>query len=65
MLRGPCVLFRFVLYFCVCACMYPCVLLMRWSAICCQDGCLMALVKGALPEEYLSHNFDEQCLGGH
>jgi len=30
-----------------------------------QDGCLMALAKGALPEEYLSQNFDEQCLGGH
>jgi len=26
---------------------------------------LMAFAKGALPEEYLSHNFDEQCLGGH
>jgi len=25
----------------------------------------MAFAKGALPEEYLSHNFDEQCLGGH
>ena len=24
----------------------------------------MALAKGALPEEYLIHNFDEQCLGG-
>jgi len=52
--------------------MYPCVvygqvsfLLVRWSVICCQDGCLMALAKGALPEEYLSHNFDEQCLGGN
>ena len=31
----------------------------------CQDGCLMALAKGALPEEYLSHYFDEQCLEGH
>jgi len=39
--------------------------LLRWSVICCQDGCLMAFAKGALPEEYLSHNFDEQCLGGH
>jgi len=25
----------------------------------------MAFAEGALPEEYLSHNFDEQCLGGH
>jgi len=25
----------------------------------------MAFAKGALPEEYLGHNFDEQCLGGH
>jgi len=33
-----------------------CDLLPRW---------LMAFAKGALPEEYLSHNFDEQCLGGH
>ena len=32
---------------------------------CCQDGCLMAFAKSALPEEYLSHNLDEQCLGGH
>jgi len=37
----------------------------RWSVICCQDGCLMAFAKGALPEEYLTHNFDEQCFGGH
>jgi len=49
----------------MCACMYPCVLLVSWSVICCQDGCLMASAKSALPEEYLSHNFDEQCLGGH
>jgi len=40
-------------------------ILVRWSVICCQDGCLTAFAKGALPEEYLSHNFDEQCLGGH
>ena len=33
--------------------------------ICYQDGCWTAFAKGALPEEYLSHNFDEQCLGGH
>jgi len=39
--------------------------LVRWSVICCQDGCLMAFAEGALPEEYLRHNFDEQCLGGH
>jgi len=26
---------------------------------------LTAFAKGALPEEYLSHNIDEQCLGGH
>jgi len=25
----------------------------------------MAFAEGALPEEYLSHNLDEQCLGGH
>jgi len=37
----------------------------RWSVICCQDGCLTAFAKGALPEEYLSHNFEERCLGGH
>ena len=42
-----------------------CLFLVRWSVICCQDGCLMVFVKGAFPEEYLSHNFDEQCLGGH
>jgi len=42
-----------------------CLFLVSWSVICCQDGCLMAFAKGALPEEYLSHNFDEQCLGGH
>jgi len=27
--------------------------LVRWSMICCQDCCLMAFAKGALPEEYL------------
>jgi len=37
--------------------------LVRWSVICFQDGCLMAFAKGALSEAYLSHNFDEQCLG--
>jgi len=42
-----------------------CPFLVRWSVICCQDGCLMAFAKCALPEEYLSHNFDEQCLGRH
>ena len=42
-----------------------CLFLVRWSVICCQDGGLMAFAKGALLEEYLSHNFDEQCLGGH
>jgi len=41
-----------------------CPFLVHWSVICCQDGCLMAFAKGALPEEYLSHNFDVQCLGG-
>ena len=46
-------------------CLGLCLFLVRWSVICCQDGCLMAFTKGALPEEYLSHNFDEQCLGGH
>jgi len=25
----------------------------------------MAFAEGALAEEYFSHNFDEQCLGGH
>ena len=50
---------------CTCACMYPCVISVSWSVICCQDGCLKAFAKGALPEEYLSHSFDEQCLGGH
>jgi len=25
----------------------------------------LAFAKGALPEEYLSNNFDEECLGGH
>ena len=39
--------------------------LVSWYVICCQDGYLTAFAKGALPEEYLSHNFDEQCLGGH
>jgi len=42
------------------------IFLVRWeSVICCQDSCLMAFDKGALPKEYLSHNFDEQCLEGH
>ena len=43
---NPFALFSFVLYFWVC--MYPCVacglvsiLLVRWSMICCQDGCFM------------------------
>jgi len=36
--------------------------LVRWSVICCQDGCLTAFAKGALPKEYLSHNF-ETMLG--
>ena len=39
--------------------------LKKKSVICYQDGCLMAFAKGALPEECLSHNFDDQCLGGH
>ena len=51
--------------FCPCgfvlSCAYMCLglylFLVRWSVICCQDGCLMAFAKGALPEEYLSHNF--------
>jgi len=42
-----------------------CLFSVSWSVICCQDGCLMAFAKGALPEEHLSHNFDKQCLGGH
>jgi len=50
---------------CAYMCLGLCLFLVRWSVICCQDGCLMAFAKGALPEEYLSHNFDEHCLGGH
>jgi len=50
---------------CAYMCLGLCLFLVRWSVICCQDGCLMAFAKGALPEDYLSHNFDEQCLGGH
>jgi len=61
---------------CMRACIYPCFdlfsfvirslsFLVSWSVICCQDGFLTAFAKGTLPEEYLSHNFDEQCLGGH
>jgi len=46
-------------------CLGLCLFLVRWSVIYCQDGCLMAFAKGALPEKYLSPNFDEQCLGGH
>jgi len=42
-----------------------CLFLVSWSVICCQDSCLMAFSEGVLPTEYLSHNFDEQCLGGH
>jgi len=42
-----------------------CPFLVRLSVICYHNGCSMAFDKGALPEEYLSHNFDEQCLGGH
>jgi len=36
---------------CMCACMYPCVLSVSWSVICCPDCCLMAFATGALPEE--------------
>jgi len=50
---------------CAYMCLGLCLFLVRWSVICCQDGCLTAFAKGVLPEEYLSHNFDEQCLGGH
>ena len=50
---------------CAYMCLGLCLFLVRWSVIGCQDGCLTAFAKGALPEEYLSHNFDEQCLGGH
>jgi len=42
-----------------------CLFLVRWSLICWQDGCLMAFAKGALPEEYISQKFDDQCLEGH
>jgi len=45
--------------------LFPVSLVMRWSVIWCQDGCLTAFAQGALPEEYLSRNFDEQCLGRH
>jgi len=38
--------------------------IVSWSVICCQDGCLMPDI-GVWSEEYLSHNFDDQCLGGH
>jgi len=38
-----------------------CLFLVRWSVICCQDGCLMAFAKGAMPEEYLSHNFESNA----
>ena len=47
----------------VCACMYPCVLSVSWSVICCQDGCLTAFSKGALPEEYLKSQFWRAMLG--
>jgi len=40
-------------------------LLVSWSVIWCQDGCSTAFAKGALPEECLSHNFEEQYLWGH
>ena len=50
---------------CAYMCLGLCLFLVRWSVICRQDGCLVSFDKGALPEEYLSHNFDEQCLGGH
>ena len=50
---------------CTYMCLGFCLLMVCWSVICCQDGCLMAFAKGALPEEYLSDNFDDQCLGGH
>jgi len=40
-------------------CLGLCLFLVRWSVICCQDGCLMAFAKGALPGEYLSQNFDD------
>jgi len=36
-----------------------CFFVVRSSVICCQDGCLMAFVKGPWSEEYLSHDFDE------
>jgi len=39
-------------------CLGLCLFLVRWSMKS-QDGCLMAFAEGALPEEYLSHNFDE------
>jgi len=50
---------------CAHMCLGLCLFLVRWSVIYCQDGCLMAFAKGALPKEYLSHNFVERCLGGH
>jgi len=30
-----------------------CLFLVRWSVVCCQDGCYHGLARGALPEEYL------------
>ena len=40
-----------------------CHYLVRWSVICFQDSCTwFTVTKGALPEKYLSHNFDEHCL---
>ena len=74
--RALSILVSFVLYLCVCAHVsYLCVtcdqvsfLLVSWSMICCQDDCLpaMAFAKGALPEEYLSHNWLARgCMPAH
>jgi len=59
-------MYVFVFALCV-TCGQVSFLLVSWSVICCQDSYLTAFGKGAvaLPKEYLSQKFDEQCLGGH
>jgi len=51
----------------MCACMYPCVacVLFAFSELVCDllpRRLYHEFAKGTLPEEYLSHNFDEHCL---
>jgi len=71
MVRGPCVCLSctlvyvrmYVSVFALCVtCGQVSFLSVSWFVICCQDGCSTAFANGALPEEFLSHNFDEQCL---